>query len=171
MSLVLLCLTLLVPVSLLNWWYARRTFLLSRQLHGEQEREVDVIERGHAPSVREHYGNIRKWWVRLSDAESVNTGVMELFILGLIVASLVRYCTTPGVTTGEIFAVFRYVLLFVMALDGLPGLVRHISRLRDVARRVSRTPEEEEGEGQVIAAAQRSVVTNADRKQEEEAGV
>ena len=117
---------------------------LSRQLHGEQEREVDVIERGHAPSVREHYGKVKSWWVRLSDAESINTGVMELFILGLIVAALVRYCTTPGVTTGEIFAVLRYVLLFVIALDGLPRLVKHVSRLRDVARRMGSPREEEE---------------------------
>lgn len=130
------CLALLVPVTLLNRWYARRTLHLSGELHSEQEREVSVIDEGHAPAVREHYGKIRKWWVRLSDAESLNTGVMELFILALIVASLVRYCTTLGATTGEIFAVLQYVLLFVTALDALPGLVRHVSRLRDVARRV-----------------------------------
>lgn len=135
--LVLFCLTLLVPVSLLNWWYARRTLLFSRYLHNEQEREVDVIERAHAPSVRAHYGNVKKWWIRLSDAESISTGLMELFVLGLILAGLVRYCTMPHVTTGDIFAVLRYVLMFVTALDGLPSLVRHISRLRDVAQRVN----------------------------------
>ena len=67
---------------------------------------------------------------------------LTLAVCALIVGGLVRYCSTPDVTTGDIFAVFRYVLMFVMALDGLPGLVRHVSQLRDVARRVSSTEEE-----------------------------
>src|SRR5262249_15937160 len=111
-------------------------------LHGEQEREVEVIERHQTPEVREHYGNVRNWWVRLSDAEAINTGVMELFVLVLIVAGLVHYCTTPDVTTGDVFAAFRYLLTFVLAIDGLPALVKHVSRLRDVARRVSTESEE-----------------------------
>jgi hypothetical protein len=140
--LALLCVGLLLPAGLLNWWYGRRTLFLSGMLHGEQEREVEVIERHRTPEVRDHYGKVRNWWVRLSDAEAINTGVMELFVLVLIVAGLVHYCTTPDVTTGDVFAAFRYLLTFVTAIDGLPALVKHVSRLRDVARRVSTVSEE-----------------------------
>lgn len=144
-TLVTFCLALLVPAFVLNWWYGKRTLFLSRMLHTEQEREVEVIDRNEAESVRDHYGKVKGWYVKLSDAEAINTGVMELFILGLIVAGLVHYCSTPGVTTGGIFAVFQYVLMFVVALDGVPRLVTHVSRLRDVARRVS-GPDEEAAE-------------------------
>jgi ABC-type multidrug transport system fused ATPase/permease subunit len=141
--LVLFCLGLLIPAGLLNAWYGRRTLFLSRMMHGEQEREVDVIERGDKEGVGGHYDRVRGWWVRLSDAEAINTGIMELFVLALIVGALGRYCTVPGASTGDIFAVFRYVLMFVMALDGLPMLVRHVSQLRDVARRINMAPDEE----------------------------
>ena len=140
--LALFCVGLLLPAGLLNWWYGRRTLLLSVMLHGEQEREVDVIERNDRDGVKDHYGKVRGWWVRLSDAQAINAGVMEVFILVLIVAGLVRYCTTPGVTTGDVFAAFRYLLTFVMAIDGLPALVKHVSRLRDVARRVGTAEEQ-----------------------------
>jgi hypothetical protein len=136
-SLVGDCLLLLVPAGVLNWWYGRRTLALSRRLHGELENEVGVIEEADAVAVRGHYRRVAGWWVRMSDAEAVNVGLMELFVLGLVVVSLVRYCGRPGVSAGEIFAVLRYVLMFVTALDALPGLVRHVSRLRDIAGRVA----------------------------------
>src|SRR5262249_26302454 len=79
---------LLLPAGLLNWWYGRRTLLLSMLLHGEQEREVDVIEQNDAERVKDHYGKVKSWWVRLSDAQAINVGVMEVFVLVLIVAGL-----------------------------------------------------------------------------------
>jgi hypothetical protein len=134
-SLMLLCLVLIVPATLLNTSYAKRTLRLSTHLHDLLEREVEVIHRSDAAEIREHYLAVARWRVRLSDSEAFNFGTMEIFVTALMTASLVRACGAASATPGEIMAVLRYVLMFVVGVDGLPLLIQQISRLRDVSRR------------------------------------
>ena len=136
--LVPICLGLLVPAVVLNRIYSRKTFELSRQLHDQLEHEVDVIEPGREPAVRRHYESVAGWRVKLSDCEALNFGTMELFVLGVLVLALLRTCSTPAVSAGAIFAVFRYVLMLLMGLDSVPKLVQHLSRLRDLSQRLLR---------------------------------
>ncbi len=86
--LVVYCLGLILPAIWLNTYYSRKTFALNGQLHDEFEREVHVIERGDAKSIREHYHAVAGWRVRLSDAEAINFSLMEFFIL----ARIIREC-------------------------------------------------------------------------------
>ena len=137
-TLIPLCLMLLLPAALLNAAYGRRTLLLSGRLHDEYEQEVSVIESGDPQQTRRHFDALSHWRVKLSDAEAINFALMELFVLGLIATTLVHFCTSGSVSpaTGDIFAVFRYVLLFVVGLDAVPGLVQRFAKLRDISRRL-----------------------------------
>jgi hypothetical protein len=135
--LVLLCLMLVLPVGVFNSFYARITLRFGARLHDELEREVDVIGRCTPDDVRDHYGRLAHWRIKLSDWEAINTGVSEIFVLGLMAASLVRSCGMPG-AAGSIFGVFRYTMMFVMGLDGVPMIVQQASRLRDIGRRIGR---------------------------------
>jgi ABC-type multidrug transport system fused ATPase/permease subunit len=134
--LVLICLALAVPAWLLNAAYGRRTLDLNAALHDRYEAEVAVIRDGDAETVRNHFDEVGRWRVRLSDAEAGNFAMMELFVLGVLVASLVQFCTTVTPEPGTIFAVFRYVLMFIMGLDTLPRLVEQWSRLKDIGVRL-----------------------------------
>ncbi len=136
-TLVPLCLGLLVPAALLNAAYGRKTLRLSRRLHDEFENEVDIIHRNDTDEVRRHFGRIGDWRVRLSDAEATNFCLMELFVLGVMAVALVQFCRSATAEAGDIFAVFRYVLMFIMGLDSVPRLVSQWSRLTDVGRRVA----------------------------------
>lgn len=137
-GLVLYCLGLIVPAFWLNTYYSRKTLALSGKLHDEFEREVEVIEHGESEGVREHYHAVAGWRVRLSDAEAINFSLMEFFILGVFILSLVHFCSgeTPP-PAGNIFAVYRYVLMFIMGMDTVPKLVQQISRLRDIGFRMT----------------------------------
>jgi hypothetical protein len=135
---VLYCLGLTLPAFRLNVHYGRKTLDLSGRLHDEFEREVQVIEQGEPHPVREHYHAVAGWRIRLSDAEAVNFSLMEFFILGVLVLSLVHFCTGASPPpAGDIFAVFRYLLMFVMGLDTVPRLVQQLSRLKDIGRRMT----------------------------------
>jgi ABC-type multidrug transport system fused ATPase/permease subunit len=136
-ALVLLCIALIVPASILNACYARRTLGLSGRLHDALEREVDVIHRGESSEIREHYGRVVQCEIGLSDSEALNFGAMELFVLALMAGTLVISCGGVAATPGEIQAVLRYVLMFAGGLDGLPYLIQQMSRLCDVGRRCS----------------------------------
>ena len=130
------CLGLLVPATLLNHHYSKWTRRLSRGLHDELEREVDVINSRSEIEVRNHFDEVARWRIRLSNAEAINFGLMECFILGAIVAVLFRACHLPTVQAGDIFAVFRYLMLLLMGLDNLPRLIQQVSRLRDISSRL-----------------------------------
>jgi ABC-type multidrug transport system fused ATPase/permease subunit len=130
------CLALLIPAALLSHHYSKWTRRLSRGLHDELEREVDVIHSQNEINVRNHFDEVARWRIKLSNAEAINFGLMECFILGAIVAVLFRACQLPAVQAGDIFAVFRYLMLLLLGLDNLPRLIQQVSRLRDVSSRL-----------------------------------
>ncbi|MCA9268295.1 MAG: hypothetical protein KDA41_07480 [Planctomycetales bacterium] len=135
--LVLYCAALIGPSLALNFYFGRKSLRLSGLLHDQLEQEVEVIRQPSRQSVREHYARAARWRIKLSDNEALTMGLMEAFVLLLMVAALARFCTQPGAQAGDIFAVFRYVLLFIMALDRVPMLVNQFSRLRDIGRRMA----------------------------------
>lgn len=129
------CALLIVPVVLINWWFARRTSVLNRELNDQQEREVNVLVEQGERSVRRHYGLLRKWEIKLSDAEARNWGMLEIFVIALSV--LVFFRTTSIVAAaGTIYAIISYLTTYVESLDDLPVIVRQVTRLVDIARRV-----------------------------------
>lgn len=130
------CLGLLIPAALLSRHYSNWTRRLSRNLHDELEKEVDIIQSQNEIGVRNHFDKVAHWRIKLSNAEAINFGLMEFFILGAIVAVLFRACQLPAVQAGDIFAVFRYLMLLLMGLDNLPRLIQQVSRLRDVSSRL-----------------------------------
>ena len=132
------CAALVLPALLINSAYARTTRLLNGHLHDQLEREVETISEAAPRDVRTHYEAIAGWRIRLSDAEAINFSLMELFVLGLILATLVQFCSNPQVEAGSIFAVFRYVMLFITGLDAIPRLVHQMSRMRDISFRIRR---------------------------------
>ena len=130
------CLGLLIPAAFLSRFYSGWTRRLSRGLHDELEREVDVIQTSDEIEVRNHFDEVARWRIRLSNAEAINFGLMECFILVAIVTVLFRSCQLPAVQAGDIFAVFRYLMVLLMGLDNLPRLIQQVSRLRDVNSRI-----------------------------------
>ncbi len=131
----LFCLGLAGPVWLVNRAYGRKMLALNRGLHDELEREIDVIDGRRTDEIGGHYTAVGRWRVRLSDGEAVNFGIAELFILGLMAATLVRTCAL-GLSTGDTLAVFQYLLMFLTGVDSVPLLVQQLARLRDVGGRL-----------------------------------
>ena len=72
----------------------------------------------------------------MSDLEARTTGLTELMILSLMAWALVSVCRIPDILPGDIFAVFRYLMMFVVGIDSLPRLVEQVARLRDISRRL-----------------------------------
>ncbi|MDA0591174.1 MAG: ABC transporter six-transmembrane domain-containing protein [Planctomycetota bacterium] len=138
---VLLCIGLLGPAAWLNRIFARKTRQLSRKLHDQLENEFDVIRNADKGGVEEHFSKVAGWRVRLSNAEALNFGAMEAFVLGVIILALIRTCGLPFVEAGDIFAVFRYLMVLLMGVDQIPRVVMQLSRMRDVDDRIRNVAE------------------------------
>ncbi|WP_013629920.1 ABC transporter six-transmembrane domain-containing protein [Rubinisphaera brasiliensis] len=134
--LVLACLLLAIPVAILNIFFARSLKRVSRDLHDRWEDEVEQIRDGSDDQIRSHYAHLSNCWVRMSDLEARTTGISEIFIVTLLGWSLIQVCGLPEVLPGDIFAVFRYLMMFVVGIDTVPRLVEQLARLRDISGRL-----------------------------------
>lgn len=137
-SVVLVCLSILLPVTGLSYLYGKKMNKLNRQKNDELEKQVDVISTGNSHLIRQHYDNLRKWQVRISDQEAWNFGVMEIMVMVVIAASLLITNKTAGVglEAGSLIGIYSYIQRFVSGLDTIPYTVQRLSSLGDITRRI-----------------------------------
>jgi ABC-type multidrug transport system fused ATPase/permease subunit len=131
------CLMLLVPLAILNRGYSKRTLTLNQRLNNQLEREVTMLTRRRPSRVFGHYRLLAKWRISLSDAEATNWGIMELFSISLSAAVIIRVASLPHIEPGTIYAMLAYLWNFLASLNHVPALVQQLSRLQDIARRMS----------------------------------
>ncbi|WP_165234928.1 ABC transporter six-transmembrane domain-containing protein [Aquisphaera insulae] len=131
-----IALAAIVPSALLNHAYGRRASRFHAGLNDEIEREVAVIGRGEPGEVRSHFLRVAAWRVRLSDSQAINSAILEAALLAAMIASLARAGALADGDPGRIVAVFRYLMMFCVGLDGVPALVQQAGRLRDILGRL-----------------------------------
>jgi len=137
-SVVLVCLAILVPVSLISYRYGQRMKRLTQYKNDELELQVDVISTQNVKEINRHYKLLQKWQIRISDKEAWNFGVMELLVLVVIIVSLLVTESHIGKTlhAGDIIGIYTYILKFVSGLDTIPYTVQRYSNLKDITQRI-----------------------------------
>jgi len=137
-TIVLICLGILVPVIVVSHFYGRKMKMLNKQKNDELEKQVDIISTGNNTVIREHYNNLRKWQVRISDKEAWNFGFMEIMVLLVIGVSLLVSTQMHGsaVLAGSLFGIYSYILKFASGLDTIPYTLQRLSSLSDITRRI-----------------------------------
>jgi ABC-type multidrug transport system fused ATPase/permease subunit len=137
-SVVLICLGILLPVIGLSYLYGKRMHKLNRQKNDELEKQVDIITTGNNHLIRQHYDNLRKWQIRISDQEAWNFGLMEILVMVVIGLSLLitNKTTGAGMEAGSVIGIYSYIQRFVSGLDTIPYTVQRLSSLNDITRRI-----------------------------------
>jgi hypothetical protein len=134
--LALPCLVFLAVAALLGRSLGRRTLQLNRGLNDQIEREVGILESETPDQIDDHYYRLRGWRIRLSNAQAVNYGVVELLVLLLMTLVLVRSCAVGTANPGSLLALLGYVAMLANSLANLPMWIQQFSRLRDIRRRM-----------------------------------
>ncbi|MBL7720796.1 MAG: hypothetical protein JNK98_02255 [Chitinophagaceae bacterium] len=137
-SVVLVCLSILLPVVALSYLYGKRMKMLNKQKNDELEKQVDVISTGNTHLIKQHYDNLRKWQIRISDQEAWNFGLMEILVMVVIGVSLLITNKTAGsgIEAGSLVGIYSYIQRFVSGLDTIPYTVQRLSSLNDITRRI-----------------------------------
>lgn len=130
------CITLSIPLLVINRVYARRARRLNQKLNDRLEAEVEILSNRVPKSINFHYRSLAKWRVKLSNAEAANWGIMELFVTALSIIVLIRAVALFSAQPGDIYAVIAYFLDYVTSLDDVPRLVQQFSRLQDIGGRM-----------------------------------
>lgn len=135
---VLICLSMLLPVCILGFFYGKKMSALNQLKNDELEKQVSVIAMGNDKAVKKHYNNLKKWQIKISDKEAINFGFIELIVLIIIAASLLISSKTFGITmlAGSLIGIYNYILKFVSGLDTIPYAIQKIASLKDIANRI-----------------------------------
>ncbi|MBK8953898.1 MAG: hypothetical protein IPM85_18335 [Chitinophagaceae bacterium] len=135
---VVVCLSILLPVIALSYLYGKRMNMLNRQKNDELEKQVDIISTGNNHLIHQHYDNLRKWQIRISDQEAWNFGLMEILVMVVIGASLLitNKIAGTGIEAGSLIGIYSYIQRFVSGLDTIPYTVQRLSSLSDITRRI-----------------------------------
>lgn len=137
-SVVIVCLGILLPVTAFSYFYGKKMNTLNKQKNDELEKQVDTITSGNNILIKEHYDNLRKWQVRISDQEAWNFGVMEILVMIVMGLSLLITNKTMGaeIEAGSLVGIYSYIQRFVSGLDTIPYTVQRLSSLNDITRRI-----------------------------------
>ncbi len=92
-----LSLALIPPLTIINYFNAKRSLRLNTELNNQLEQEVEVISGRNVDVVRNHYLQLSHWRVKLSNFEARNFSIMEVFILAFFAAALVLSSRLPGI--------------------------------------------------------------------------
>lgn len=111
---------------------------MNRQKNDELEQQVDIISTGNTHLIKQHYDNLRKWQIRISDQEAWNFGIMEFLVMLVIGLSLVitNKAAGSGLEAGSLVGIYSYIQRFVSGLDTIPYTVQRLSSLSDITRRI-----------------------------------
>lgn len=133
-----ICLAIMVPVTIIGMLYGKRMRRLNKNKNDELEKQVDIIAEGDHSAIKQHYNNLRKWQVRISDKEAWNFGFMEIMVLVVVAVSLVVSSNlhSSTVMAGSLFAIYSYILKFTSGLDTIPYTLERLSSLSDITRRI-----------------------------------
>jgi ABC-type multidrug transport system fused ATPase/permease subunit len=137
-SVVLVCLSILLPVIAVSYLYGKRMKQLNQQKNDELEKQVDIISTGNTHLIKQHYDNLRKWQIRISDQEAWNFGIMEIMVMVVIGLALLITNKTNGasIEAGNLIGIYSYIQRFVSGLDTIPYTVQRLSSLTDITRRI-----------------------------------
>ncbi|HEX4875081.1 MAG TPA: ABC transporter six-transmembrane domain-containing protein [Chitinophagaceae bacterium] len=137
-SVVLVCLGILLPVVAISYLYGKKMKTLNKQKNDELEKQVDIISTGNTHLIKQHYDNLRKWQIRISDQEAWNFGVMEVLVMVVIGLSLLITNKTAGsgIEAGSLIGIYSYIQRFVSGLDTIPYTVQRFSSLHDITKRI-----------------------------------
>ena len=137
-SIVIVCFSILLPVSWLSHVYGKKMKNLNRHKNDELEKQVDIIASGNLNSIRRHFDNLRKWQIHISDKEAWNFGIMEILVMITIGVSLIitKHVNDMAIIAGNLIAMYSYILKFVTGLDTIPYIIQRLSSLHDITQRI-----------------------------------
>jgi ABC-type multidrug transport system fused ATPase/permease subunit len=148
-----ICMCILIPVSIVSYFYGKKMKKLTRLKNDELEKQVDIITEGNTLAIRRHYNKLREWQIKISDQEAWNFGFMEIMVMAVIGIALlvVTKTSSAAILPGALFGIYNYILKFANGLDTIPYIVQKMTALGDITRRIEIVDEATEPEPLAIA--------------------
>ncbi|MET4692517.1 ABC transporter six-transmembrane domain-containing protein [Endozoicomonas lisbonensis] len=109
-------------------------------MNEQLEKQVNVLEAGQHASVLKHFSRLRKWEIKLSDAEATVYGLIFLLQILFIVFNLWLSSGIADISAGKIFSIVHYSWEFIGAVLVIPTSLQGFARLHEITERINPEP-------------------------------
>jgi ABC-type multidrug transport system fused ATPase/permease subunit len=136
-NVMVVCFVVIIPSFIINYFFMKRMQTVSSQVNDQYEKQLEMIET-HADKNQliSYFDGIRSLAIKKSNLEASNFGILEIFVLIMIIASLYLICQNPTLKYGDIVAIYGYVTRFAYSFDFIPHLSSRLSVIKDIDNRL-----------------------------------
>lgn len=131
-SLLVLLLTFVVYVKT-----GRVNFKLNESYNDQLEKEVNALESRDHGFIKNYYGTLMQWNVKLADLGTFNYLIVMLATTALLVYTPIAVIKGGIDYYGLVFSAVLYVFEFIAALIALPNHIEQVIRLNEISSRLS----------------------------------
>ncbi|MCW8879759.1 MAG: ABC transporter six-transmembrane domain-containing protein [Kangiellaceae bacterium] len=107
----------------------------NKGFNDQLEKQVEHLESRNRLSITNHYEQLMKWNIKLSDLETVNYFVIWLGIIALFAYTPLTVVESGVVKYGMVFAIFMYVFDYIERLVTTPLFIQQLIRLKEISDR------------------------------------
>jgi ABC-type multidrug transport system fused ATPase/permease subunit len=131
------CLTIILPLLLINRIYTRKVSRLQKDSHDIFESAYDVFSTQKPKEIHGYYVKSAGIKQKIANWGALNFGVMRFILLFIFLAVLYISIDLDDFTTGSIYSIVAYIWTFITSSEYLPELMESWTSLKDVSYRLN----------------------------------
>ena len=131
------CLTIILPLFLINRIYTRKVSALQKDSHDIFENAYDVFSTQKPEEIHSYYAKSASIKQKIANWGALNFGVMRFILLFIFLGVLYISIDLDDFTTGSIYSIVAYIWTFITSSEYLPELMESWTSLKDVSNRLN----------------------------------
>jgi ABC-type multidrug transport system fused ATPase/permease subunit len=134
---MVVCLIVILPSFAINYFFGKKMQNVATNVNDQYEKQIDMIQsKADETTLMSYFSSVRVLNIRRSNLEAWNFGVLEIFVLVMIVASMYMICQNPLLKHGDIVAIYGYITRFAYSFDFIPHMTAKLSVIKDIEERL-----------------------------------
>jgi ABC-type multidrug transport system fused ATPase/permease subunit len=134
----LTCLTIVLPLILMNRIYNKRVMTIQKDVHDTYENTYDIFSSQKPEEIRDYYQKSAGFKQKIANWGALNFGVMRLILLAIFLVVLFIAIDLDDFTTGSIYSIVAYIWTFITSSEYLPELMESWTSLKDISGRLKK---------------------------------
>lgn len=132
------CLGLLLLVFVIYLLTGELSFKLNAGYNSQLEMQVETLKSKDLNLIREHFSNLMKWNIKLSDLEAGNYFIIWVGIIALFAYTPITVLESGVLKYGMVFSILMYVFDYIDKVVTFPFYIQQLIRLKEISNRLSK---------------------------------
>lgn len=131
------CLGVLALIALIYASTGRLNYRLNASYNNQLEQQVSILHKNDLGQIKQHYFNLMRWNIRLSDLETTNYALIWFGVIALLVYTPLSLTADKAVTYGMVTSILMYVSNYIDNALIFPYYIQQMIRLKEITRRMA----------------------------------